>query len=91
VHFHAFLFLILSMMILSTRAASLLKVPDAIVQVAITAVSLYIPIYLYKAMRRVYRQGHLATIPKYLFLIVAYVAGSSMIFAVTALLAAFSI
>lgn len=91
VHFHAFLFLILSLMILSTRAASWLKMPEAIIQVSITAVSLYIPIYLYKAMRRVYMQGHLATAPKYLFLIVAYITGSSLIFAVTALLAAFSI
>ena len=53
--------------------------------------SLYIPIYLYKAIRRVYEQGHLFTMAKYLVLIMSYVAGLSVIFVFAALFAAFSI
>ena len=38
--------------------------------------SFYIPVYLYKAMRRVYGQGHLITILKYLMLSTAYLTGA---------------
>ena len=43
----------------------------------IVAASFYIPVYLYKAMRKVYGQGHLITIFKYLILLVTYSAGVS--------------
>jgi len=38
--------------------------------------SFYIPVYLYKAMRHVYGQGHLVTIMKYLVLAIAYMTGA---------------
>ncbi len=42
-------------------------------------------------MRRVYGQRHLATIPKFLALIISYFVGLLTILAITGILAAFSI
>lgn len=91
VHFHAFVFLILSLQILFGRIGALTGLPDAFAAITSFAVSLYIPIYLYKAIRRVYEQGHLFTLAKYLVLFMSYVAGLSVIFVFAALFAAFSI
>ena len=46
--------------------------PEPITVLTLVAASFYIPVYLYKAMRRVYGQGHLVTIFKYSLLQVAY-------------------
>ena len=91
VHYHAFIFLFLVLTILLSRAAEWLQISSTIVQVILSAASFYVPIYLYKAMRCVYGQGHLITIPKYLFLATAYVAGLLLIIGATFVLAAFSI
>jgi len=91
VHFHAFFFLILSLQILFVRLTSLLSLPDAISVITTVAVSLYIPVYLYKSMRRVYAQGWLATTPKYLALLAAYFVGLLGTLGLTAIIAAFSI
>jgi len=91
VHFHAFFFLILILQILFTRIVSLLSLPETLADVTVFAVSLYIPVYLYRSMRHVYEQGRLATIPKYLVLLAAYLAGFSFIFVSAAVFAAFSI
>jgi len=91
VHFHAYFFLMLILMILFSRLGELIQLPETPVTIAIVAMSLYVPVYLYKALRRVYSQRHLATIPKYVFLIMAYLAGLFAIFGSVALLAAFSI
>jgi hypothetical protein len=48
-------------------------------------------IYPYKAMRRVYRQGHRMTTMKYIVLSLAYLFGMTSIFLIAALFAAFSI
>ena len=77
VHFHAFFFLILTLQILFSRLAGVTRIPEAISVLVIVAASFYIPVYLYKAMRTVYGQGHLMTIMKYLGLSVAYVIGAS--------------
>jgi hypothetical protein len=74
-HFHAFFFLILTLEILFTRLATWLRLPDAISDLTVFAVSLYIPVYLYKAMRRVYGQGHAITILKFVFLLLSYFFG----------------
>ena len=55
------------------------------------ASALYIPVYLYKAMRRVYGQRHLATVPKFFGMVIAYSTGLLLIFGVTGVLAAFSL
>jgi hypothetical protein len=66
------------------------SIPNAATEVTVVAVSLYIPVYLYKAMRRVYGQRHLITVPKYLMLIMAYVLGFTLVLLVATLIAAFS-
>lgn len=82
VHFHAFFFLMLILQILFARFASLLGPEDGAVDGISTLIlviaSFYIPVYLYKAMRCVYGQGHLVTLLKYLMLAGAYLTGASI-------------
>jgi len=82
VHFHAFFFLILILQILFARLAGLLGPEDGAVDsistLILVATSFYIPVYLYKAMRHVYGQGHWVTIPKYLILTVTYITGATL-------------
>ncbi len=77
VHFHSFFFLILTLQILFSRLAGLVWVPEPVRVLVLVAASFYIPVYLYKAMRRVYGQGHLFTLIKYVVLAVAYLAGAT--------------
>jgi hypothetical protein len=91
VHFHAFVFLILTLQVLFSRLAGLLSVTDAIAAITAIAVSLYVPIYFYKSMRRVYEQGHFFTTVKFLGLFFTYTAGLSVIFVGAAIFTAFSI
>ncbi len=82
VHFHAFFFLMLISQVLFARMAGLLGPKDGAIDSISTLIlvvaSLYIPVYLYKAMRRVYGQGHLVTLSKYLLLVFAYVTGAAL-------------
>ena len=78
VHFHAFFFLILTLEILFSRVALLLNLPETLTVLTLVAASFYIPVYLYKAMRRVYGQGHILTFMKYVALAAAYVLGMSL-------------
>ncbi len=83
VHFHAFFFLILTLQVVWDRGIDALSGPRWLSVLPIIATSFYIPVYLFKAMRRVYEQGWFLTLLKYLILIVAYVFGFSfmMLFA----------
>jgi len=80
VHFHAFFFLMLIVQILFARTTGLLGPEDGAIdsasQLILVIASFYIPVYLYKAMRHVYGQGHLVTIMKYLMLAIAYMTGA---------------
>jgi hypothetical protein len=91
VHFHAFFFLVLTLQILFSRTGVLMAIPEGAVTATIVAISFYIPVYLYKAMRRVYGQGHLLTLLKYLMLVVAYAIGFALVLLIATLIAAFSI
>jgi len=91
VHYHAFFFLILILQMLYVGFGHWLRFPNWMVVVPLFATSLYIPVYLYKAMRRVYGQRHLATVPKFIGMVIAYWTGLLLIFGVTAVLAAFSL
>jgi len=91
VHLHAFLFLLLTLQILFSRLAALVSLPDPIVTLTVVAASLYAPVYLFIAMRRVYGQGRFVTFLKYIVLTIAYFAGFTTIMALTFALAAFSI
>lgn len=91
VHYHAFIFLILILQILLSRLVDWTGLPEGIGDAAAFAISLYIPIYLYKSIRRVYGQGHLATIPKFFLLTIAYVFGLTLILVFAVIFAAFSV
>ena len=90
-HFHAFLFLILTLEVLFSRMATWLALPAMIHNLSVFVVSLYVPIYLYKAMRRVYGQGRAITIPKYFVLLLTYLIGLIFILLFAAFYTAFSI
>lgn len=91
IHYHAFIFLTLMVQILWVRLIALAGLPDGIAAVVVFSLSIYIGVYLYKAMRRVYEQGRWVTIPKFIILFLAYMIGLSLILATAALFAAFSI
>lgn len=91
VHYHAFIFLALIFEILYLRVAELLKFPEAISTILVMAISIYIAVYMYKAMRRVYGQRHWVTVFKYILLLFAYVLGLALIMGSAAIFAAFSI
>jgi len=76
IHFHAFFFFILTLQILFARFSGLVHLPEPISILVIVIASFYIPIYLYKAMRLVYGQGHFVTFTKYITLVVAYSIGA---------------
>jgi hypothetical protein len=91
VHFHAFFFLVLTLQIILSRAGALTAIPEVAVTTTMVAISFYIPVYLYKAMRRVYGQRHLLSLLKYVMLVVAYAIGFSLVLLTATLIAAFSI
>jgi hypothetical protein len=91
VHFHAFFFLVLTLQVLLDKLGRLALIPSGVTTAAIVAVSFYIPVYLFKAMRRVYGQGRFLTFLKYIALLLAYVFGFTLVMLVASLIAAFSI
>lgn len=91
VHLHAFFFLLFTLQILFVRLTTATGVPDLATTLVIVASSIYVPIYLFVAMRRVYAQGRLVTFVKFIVLTIAYLFGFSTIMALTFALAAFSI
>jgi hypothetical protein len=91
VHFHAFMFLILTLQILIGRLNSVLPTPEAIGILLIIAASFYVPVYLFVAMRRVYGQGRLLTTAKYVVLTVSYLAGFTLTMLGAVTMAAFSV
>ncbi|NQV87438.1 MAG: DUF3667 domain-containing protein [Woeseiaceae bacterium] len=94
VHFHAFFFLMLVLELLFASAAGLLGAEDGAIDsistLIIVVASLYIPVYLYKAMRHVYGQGHVITIFKYVILLFAYLTGATLTMFGAALVAVLS-
>lgn len=91
VHFHAFLFVLITLQVLWTRLILLIGLDEAIAVLPVVATSFYVPVYLYKSMRRVYGQGHVWTTLKfvaltgtYLFMLLIMIA-AAMLFAVFSL------
>jgi len=78
VHFHAFFFLILILIELFSSATALVNIDGTVTTLVIVAAIFYIPVYLYKAMRCVYKQGRFMTIIKYIALLIAYAFGVSL-------------
>ena len=81
VHFHAFFFLGGLVILLAERTASLAPgtwfdaAGLAVGNFLTAAFTLYVPVYLFVAMRRVYGQGRLVTFLKYSALGIAYLFG----------------
>lgn len=90
VHFHAFFFLILVLLILLSRIKAALPIPEAIGTLVIIAASFYIPVYLFVSMRRVYGQGRLLTSLKYIVLSASYLAGFTLTMLGAVTMAAFA-
>lgn len=74
-HYHAFLFLALTLEVLFARLAGLVHLPGWVSGLAGWAVAIYIPVYLFKALRRVYGQGRAITFLKFLLLVLSYFIG----------------
>jgi len=91
VHFHAFLFLILTLQFLIARMNATLPTPEAVGILLIVAASFYVPVYLFVAMRRVYGQGRLLTALKYVALTVSYLSGITVTMLGAVIITAFSI
>lgn len=91
VHFHAFFFLILTLQVLLSRIGPAVAIPSGITTASVVAISFYIPVYLYKAMRRVYSQKRFITFLKFSMLVLAYVFGFSLVLVLATLITAFSI
>ena len=85
------MFLALTAQILFSRLISAVRGPEALGELAAFLLTLYIPIYLYKSLRQVYGQGHLATLAKFLLLGIGYAVGLALIIGVTAVFVAFSV
>jgi hypothetical protein len=90
VHFHAFFFLsgiaVLLLERLSELTSGALAGGLAVVQGLLgAALTVYVPLYLLKAMRRVYEQSWWKTLPKYAMLGLAYLV--SLVFTAVGLLA----
>lgn len=72
IHFHSFVFLILTLQTLFTRLGEWIGFVESLFDLIVIAASLYIPVYLFVAMRRVYGQGRALTVVKYVPLVIAY-------------------
>jgi hypothetical protein len=91
VHFHAFFFLMLTLQILFMRFSGWVGIPEAIPILATVITSLYVAIYLFVAMRKVYGQGRIITFLKFVVLVVAYLFGFTATMLGALAIAAFSI
>lgn len=90
-HFHAFFFLILTLEVLWSRLVVVLHLPEGIAGLTVFIISIYIPVYLYKAMRRVYEQGRMMTLLKFVFLVFSYLVGFTFMLLIATFYTAFSI
>ena len=84
VHYHAFGFLLLTLLTLSDELAESFTSLEAIDTLLFSAGIIYLFIYLFIAMRRVYEQSRFVTAVKYVLLSFCYVAFLALSFAGTA-------
>lgn len=83
VHFHAFVYLLLTVNLLAEWAFEETVLPDWPSYALAIVTAVYVPVYLYRSMRLVYKQGAAATILKYGALGLAYLIGFLILFAGT--------
>lgn len=72
VHYHSFLFFAASILFSYNSLLSLTTAPSWLYLIPNLLIGLYIPIYLYKALRNVYQQGRVITLFKYVLLFAGY-------------------
>lgn len=77
-HFHSAVFLLLLLWILFIELAETWTRLAVLVPWSSAAVWIYIPVYLYKSMRRVYGQGHWMTSFKFIMLFFSYIFAASI-------------
>lgn len=90
IHYHAFAFLVLTALMLFGQLLAIARLPAALAEVGSLAIGIYMPIYLYKSLRRVYGQGRWATLPKWLLLMMIYAIGLTVLLLIATVFAAFS-
>ena len=76
---------------IDARLATLVGFNENIISIFLIGASIYIPVYLFRSMQRVYGQGVLITLFKFLFLLVSYFVGFGLMIGIAAVFAAFSI
>jgi len=91
VHYQSFVFLVLTLQVLLARLVDLVGGYGWIAELAAVAVAFYIPVYLFRSMRRVYRQGFLATSAKFVALSTAYFLAFVLMMTATFVVAALSL
>lgn len=88
IHFHAFVFLVLILELLIVELAATIQFPT---WPFTTVLSLYLPYYLYRSMRRVYGQSRGATLYKYVLLLFFYFFSLLLTFLAALLFTAFTL
>jgi hypothetical protein len=76
---------------LFARSATLVGIPENVIDVVMIGAAIYIPAYLFRSMQRVYGQRVFITALKYIFLLLSYFFGFISMIGIAALFAAFSI
>ena len=85
VHFHSFLFLLLSLGLGFNALAELGSLPEPLVVTVNVAGWAYVPVYLYRSIRKVYGQGRLASLFKFLVMLSGYLAATVLVIVLTLL------
>ncbi len=85
VHNHAFVFLLVTLSWLVQRALPISSVAAAGVALLQVAVQIYLALYVYWSMRRVYGQGRLLTVAKFLVMSGAYIVSAGLMVLLTGL------
>lgn len=91
VHYQSFVFLVLTLQVLFARLLEWVGTLSGLAALTSLFVAFYIPIYLHRSMRRVYRQGFMATFLKFNVLSIAYFIALVLMTFVTLIIAALRI
>lgn len=91
VHYQSFVFLVLTLQVLLARLVALVGSFGWVAALSGVVVAFYIPVYLFRALRRVYRQKFLVTFAKFMALSVAYFLAFVIMMTATFVVAALSL
>jgi len=91
VHYQSFVFLVLTLQVLLGRLVDLVGGFDWVASLGSVVVVFYIPVYLFRSLRRVYRQKFLVTFAKFMALSVAYFLAFVIMMTATFVVAALSL